>query len=162
MFWSRRSFLKLLALFGGAQLAGCLGNSDSEQAANPQVSEQATGVQPIASPNATTSTQSVALAKPDAHTGPAQQPQNTGPVWDPAPSIQFVEGVPTVISVRQFVQDPQNDPLVIQLRSGVLSPGMTWNPNDGTIAYDGRLYGATPDRPISLIGVTFSADDRKN
>jgi hypothetical protein len=63
--------------------------------------------------------------------------------------------------VRQFVQDPNNDPLVITLKLGTLIPGLTWNPNNSTIAYDGRPLGAKAEAPVVVSGIVFTADDRK-
>lgn len=159
MVWSRRVFLKLMLVSSGAQLSGCLGNSGSADPAAPQpVDQGAVSQTPPPAPVAS------APAKSPSETAPApavasQPAQNSGPVWDPAPNIQFVEGVPAVVAVRQFVRDPELDPLVIQLRSGALVPGMTWNPTDGTIAYDGRPLGARAEQPVLVSGVTFSADD---
>jgi hypothetical protein len=82
-------------------------------------------------------------------------------VWQASPTIEFVEGIPATVSVSQFVQDPDQDPLVIQLRTGALIPGITWNPSNATIAYDGRPLGAKPQDPVVLSGITFSADDGK-
>ena len=50
------------------------------------------------------------------------EPLNTGPVWEPSPTIEFVEGVPATVSVRNFVQDPDRDPVVITMKSGRLCP----------------------------------------
>lgn len=149
---SRRFFLRQLGgvvsiLIGGAQLAGCLGESDSGESASQQPADSSASSAPTAQP---------------APSALSQQSANTGPVWEPSPAIEFVEGVPAVVSVRQFVQDPNQDPLVIQLRSGTLLPGITWNPNNATIAYDGRPLGARPNQPVVVNGVTFSADDGRN
>ena len=93
---------------------------------------------------------------------PPSTPLNSGPVWQPSPTIEFVEGVPTTIPVRHFVVNPDNDSLVIALKSGVLSPGITWNPRNSTIAYDGRPLGAKADAPVVVSGISFTADDGKN
>jgi hypothetical protein len=90
---------------------------------------------------------------------PVAEPLDGSPVWQPSPTIEFVEGVPAVVSVRQFVQAPDSDPLVIALQSGTLIPGLTWNPTAYTIAYDGRPLGAKPDAPVIVTGLTFTADD---
>jgi hypothetical protein len=71
-----------------------------------------------------------------------------------------VEGVPAVVSIRNFVRDPDSDPLVITLKSGALLAGLTWNPKNYTIAYDGLPMGAEPDAPIVTTFI-FSADDGK-
>lgn len=157
MTWSRRAFLKLMLVLGGAQLSGCLGNSSSEEPGTPPPSPQSTVSQETQPAVAT-----AAPAQPaPAPVAPVQQGQNNGPVWDPAPTIQFVEGVPAVVPVQQFVRDPDSDALVIQLRSGALIPGITWNAVDGTIVYDGRALGARAEQPVLVSGVTFSADDRR-
>jgi hypothetical protein len=154
---SRRSFLKQCAgvvsvVVGGTQLSGCLWD-DPKQSATAAAATQS-GPPPAAAP-ATESTPS--QPPPDA---PASV--NSAPVWQPAPTIEFVEGVPAVISVKQFVQDPDQDPLVIALQSGTFLPGITWNPSNATISYDGRPLGAKPDAPVVLSGIVFSADDQKN
>ncbi len=88
-------------------------------------------------------------------------PANAAPVWQPSPAIEFVEGVPAVVPISSFVNDPDGAALVITLNSGTLLPGITWNPNNATLAYDGRPLGAKPDAPVVLTGVTFAADDRR-
>ena len=149
---SRRSFLKQLggvvsALVGGTGLSGCLGEDDAQ------------------SSSATTRTQSAAqsapipLTSPPPPDAPPAVPADNSPVWQPSPSIEFVEGVPGTVSVRDFVSDPDSDPLVITLNSGTLLPGLTWNPTNYTIAYDGRPLGAKDDAPIVVTGLTFTADD---
>jgi len=155
---SRRSFVKrimsvMAITLGGAQLGGCLGDggSDSSQAS-------AGGAQPSSSSAPAAAGASPA---PPAPSGPSQMAANSAPVWQPAPTIELVEGVPTVIDVRQFVLDPDQDPLIITLKSGTLLPGITWNPNTYAIAYDGRPLGAKPDAPVVLTGITFSADDQR-
>ena len=145
---ARRSFLGQLAsaawvLLGGTQLTGCLGDSDSQSsAAAPGPVPQTGFATPTTSPS-------------------PPQPLNSGPVWQSSPTIEFIEGIPSSISVRQFVQDPDQDPLVITLTSGKLLPGITWNPNTAVLAYDGRPLGAKPNEPVVLTGLTFTADDRK-
>jgi hypothetical protein len=154
---SRRFFLKRLMgamamTLAGTQLVGCLGNgSDSSQASGGEVQSSASSA-PADAP--------VTPASP-APSAPSQMAANSAPVWQPAPTIEFVEGVPTVIDVRQFVLDPDKDPLIITLKSGTLLPGITWNPNTYAIAYDGRPLGAKPDAPVVLTGITFSADDQQ-
>jgi hypothetical protein len=150
---TRRSFLKQLAaalsgLLAVTPLSGCLSDSDTQESAT---SEQPTQTSAPTAP----ATQAPAAA-------PTQEPLNTGPVWQPSPTIEFVEGVPAVVSVRDFVLDPDRDPLVITMKSGRLLPGITWNPSNATIGYDGRPLGAKPGTPVVVPGVTFSADDRKN
>jgi hypothetical protein len=137
-------------LLGGTHVSGCLFESDT--ASQP-------GATPAAQSGSTTST-APATQPPPAMPGPA--PANSGPVWKSSPTIEFVEGVPAVISVRDFVEDPDRDPLVITMKSGALLPGITWNPSNATIGYDGRPLGAKPGAPVVVTGVTFSADDRKN
>jgi len=157
----RRRFLKQLAggislVIGGTQLAGCLGEGDSSATS---VSQQAAG------PEAATPGEASVMPSPSAPPDsmlPTQTAQNSAPVWQPSPTIEFIEGVPAIVSVRQFVQDPDQDPLIIQLKSGTLLPGITWNPGNATIQYDGRPLGAKQDQPVVLNGVVFSADDSKN
>ena len=59
-----------------------------------------------------------------------------------------------------FVRDPDSDPLVITLKSGAHLAGVTWNPRNYTIAYDGLPVGAKPGAPIFTTFI-FSADDGK-
>jgi hypothetical protein len=165
---SRRFFLKQLAavasLLGGTQLAGCLGggSSESAQAAPPDAAPQAAAAAPAA-PAAPPSQGSAppAPSNPPAPSQPSTTPMNSGPVWQSAPTIEFVEGVPAVVSVREFVRDPDSDPLVIALKSGALIPGIVWDPTKATISYDGRPLGAQPDTPVVVTGITFTADDGK-
>lgn len=157
---SRRSFLRQLTgavsvLVGGAQLAGCLGDSDSQSSSTPPATTQSGPVTPTA---AAATTQPA----PQPVAAPTQPAANSAPVWQPSPTIEFVEGVPAVVSVRDFVVDPDQDPLVITLKSGALLPGITWNPTNYTIAYDGRPLGAKPEAPVVVSGITFTADDRRN
>ena len=63
--------------------------------------------------------------------------------------------------MREFVQDPDSDPLVIALTSGELLPGLAWNPTDYTIVYDGRPMGAQDGAPIEVTGIIFDADNGK-
>jgi hypothetical protein len=153
---SRRSFLKHLAsvmsvLMVGTGLSGCLGEDDGSQA-----SPATTRTAQSSSPPRPISADPTILAPP---AGPPAAPPNSAPVWRAETTIEFVEGVPAVVSVRAFVQDPDADPLVITLKSGALLPGLTWNPTDYTIGYDGRPLGAKDDAPIVVTGLTFSADD---
>lgn len=155
---SRRRFLKGLSAFVGAtQLAGCLGDGGSSPADATSASNAPTAAS-VASAEAAAAGYGPAPT-PSAPHSPTQARQNGGPVWQPSPTIEFVEGVPAVVSVRDFVRDPDSDPLVITLQAGTLIPGLTWNPNHATIAYDGRPLGATDTAPVFVAGIVFSADD---
>lgn len=161
---SRRHFLKQLAsvvsvLVGGTQLAGCLGESGSQQESLAQPEVQANPA-----PTNTASAMPVTQAAADGSSkdAPVQTSANASPVWQSSPSIDFVEGVPATVSIRAFVTDPDSDPLVISLNSGALPPGMTWNPNTATLAYDGRPLGARENAPVQVSGLTFVADDQRN
>lgn len=138
-------------LLGATHLSGCLEESDDS-------SPSATSTPPTQS----NSTTPAAPAPQPTPAAPSPAPLNSGPVWQPSPVIEFVEGVPATVSVRDFVQDPDRDPLVITLRSGRLLPGITWNPNTFVITYDGRPLGAKPAAPVVVTGITFSADDRRD
>lgn len=156
MLASRRCFLKhfvsvIPMALGGTHLAGCLGESNSESSPMP-----GPGTQSGSTPTAPTA----ATTQPTPST-PSQTSANSGPVWQSSPTIEFVEGVPAVVSVRDFVEDPDKDPVVIALKSGALLPGITWNPSNATIAYDGRPLGAKPNAAVVVTGITFSADDQK-
>jgi hypothetical protein len=149
---SRRSFLARIvasasALVGGAPLLGCLGESDSDQSATASTTQSA------AAPAAPTA--------PSAPATPTQTPANSGPVWESSPTIEFVEGVPSMVSVRQFVSDADRDALTIKQESGRLLPGITWDPSRAILSYDGRPLGAKPGAPVVITGLTFSADDGK-
>ena len=153
---SRRRFLKHIAgvasvLLGGTQLVGCLGESDTQQ---PGTSE------PAVQSGSDSPTEQPVLPAGSTSPGPTQMPANAAPVWQPSPAIEFVEGVPAVVPIRNFVNDPDGAALLITLNSGALLPGITWNPIDATLAYDGRPLGAKADAPVVVTGITFAADDR--
>jgi hypothetical protein len=145
----------------GTQLAGCLGGDSQEAAAAPAENAQATqsGSMTVAAPASQSAP--VNQSAPPNQPAPTATPQNSGPVWQPSPMVEFVEGVPATISVREFVRDPESDPLVIALASGALIPGLTWNASTSTIAYDGRPLGAKEETPVIVTGVVFTADDGK-
>jgi len=164
MHLNRRDFLKHLgsavSLFvGGTQLGGCLGESGSQPEAVAQPEAQAS---PDKTGTAPSPLAGQAAANDPNKEGATQIPANAGPVWQPSPTIDFVEGVPATVSIRAFVTDPDSDPFVINLNSGTLPPGITWNPNTATLAYDGRPLGARADAPVQVSGVTFVADDQRN
>jgi hypothetical protein len=154
---SRRSFLARLAgaasmLVGGTPLMGCLGDGNSDQMAASGSTMQSSSAAP---PTQTTQT---SQSPPP----PTSQPTtDSAPVWERSPTIEFVEGVPATISVREFVQDPDQDALVIKKESGTLLPGITWDPTRAILANDGRPLGAKPGAPVVVTGLTFSADDGK-
>lgn len=151
---SRRSFLARLAgavsvLVGGTPLMGCLGEGDSDPPAASGSAMQS---------GSTTSAAQTTQSPPAV---PARQTTSSGPVWERSPTIEFVEGVPAKVSVREFVQDADRDALVIKQESGALLPGITWDPSRAILAYDGRPLGAKPGAPVVVTGLTFSADDGK-
>ena len=150
---SRRSFLKQFAAVSSALLSGCLGEAYPSQSTITLGAQSSAALPPTSGAGAAAAP--VAEAVPVATSSSV----NTGPVWQAAPTIEFVEGVPAAVSVRDFVRDPDNNPLVIALASGTLMPGLTWNSTNATIAYDGRAFGAEPDRVIVVTGITFVADD---
>lgn len=136
-------------------MAGCLGSDDSTPtlASAPTPPTVSSDVRHATAPMAPSLDATVPLPTGDARS------ENTPPVWQANPAIQFVEGVPAVIPIRQFVVDRELDAVVIQLRAGALPPGMTWNPIDATVTYDGRPFGASAGEPLIVGSVTFSADD---
>lgn len=151
---SRRSFLTRLAasasaLVGGVPLMGCLDDDTSGQSATSASTTQSSAATPDAA------------AAPSTPTTPTQVAANSGPVWQSSPTIEFVEGVPSMVSVRQFVSDADRDALTIKQESGALLPGITWDPSRAILAYDGRPLGAKPGAPVVVTGLTFSADDGK-
>src|SRR5262245_57930191 len=157
---SRRFFLKQLAgvisaVLGGIQLSGCLLDGSDQSASAPPATQADSATTAATAPAAQPS------PTPPAAT-PASASVNSAPVWQPSPTIEFVEGVPAVVSVRDFVQDPNKDELVIAMTSGALIPGVMWNPTNATISYDGRPLGAKPDEPVVVSGIVFTADDKKN
>jgi len=101
----------------------------------------------------------VALSALVASCGGGSDSANGAPKWDPAPALEFVEGVPSQVRIADFVRDPDGDPLRIAMASGTLLPGFTWNPTTGVLAYDGRPLGAKPTAPVIAPPVTFTADD---
>jgi hypothetical protein len=164
MHLSRRDFLKhlgrALPLFvGGTQLAGCLGESGSQPDAMAQPETRAIPATTGAASSPAAGQVAASASAPD---GTTKSSANASPVWQPTPTIDFVEGVPATVSIRAFVTDANSDPLVISLNSGALPPGITWNPNTATLAYDGRPLGAREDAPVQVSGVTFVADDQRN
>ena len=156
---SRRFFLKQLAgvmsaVLGGIQLSGCLLDGSDQSASAPPATQ--------ADSATTAATAPATQPSPAAPAATTPASVNVAPVWQPSPTIEFVEGVPAVVSVRDFVQDPNKDPLVIAMTSGALIPGVMWNPTNATISYDGRPLGAKPDEPVVVSGIVFTADDKKN
>ena len=150
---ARRAFLKQFALagslVGAGALSGCLGDSGGGGGSNSSA------------PAATTTAESSSTGAAASAPAVSVQAQSTGPVWQPDPTIEFVEGVPSKVSVKQFVQDPNNDPLVVSMQSGTLPPGIMWSPNTAMIEYDGRPLGANADVPTVVSGIVFVADDGK-
>lgn len=158
---SRRAFLQRFAtlasvLAGGTVLSGCLGGGSGSESGGTAAAETPAAASSTAATSSTMAAPATTTASTTAAAAPAA---NVGPVWQPAPTIEFVEGVPSQISMRQFVQDPNNDPLVISMQSGSLPPGIMWNPNTATLEYDGRPLGATANAPTVVSGLVFVADD---
>ena len=93
---ARRSFLRVLAgvasvVFGGSQLAGCLGYSSGKQSSSES---------PVSPAGSSTTTTPATQITDNAS---SQARPSSAPVWDSSATIDFVEGVPAVISVREFV-----------------------------------------------------------
>src|SRR5262245_10381880 len=153
---TRRAFLKQLALagslLGAGALSGCLGDFIATPFSRSSASRGSGGSASSTAPPATIGASSSA---------PAASAQNASPVWQRDPTIEFVEGVPSKISVKQFVQDADNDTLIGSMQSGSLPPGITWTPNTGMIGYDRRPLGAKADAPLVVSGPVFAADDGK-
>lgn len=101
--------------------------------------------------------ESVSLA---AGTGVVEDEQHD-PVWITLPAVlPFIQGQPDSISLSpQYVSDPDSDPLTFTLESGSLPDGVTFNPVDCTIVYDGSDVGAEIGAPIEASGIAFGADD---
>jgi|SRR5262252_2802817 len=161
----RRSFLKQVAgvasvALGGTQLSGCLGGASKQETTAALPNQSGAAGSDSAATTIAPAAQSAPTA-PSTGSTPTATPANAGPVWTTAPTIAFVEGVPKVVSVGDFVKDPESDPLTIALRSGTFLPGITWNPTNATIGYDGRPLGAKPGAPVVVTNITFSADDHR-
>lgn len=68
----------------------------------------------------------------------AQTPGEAGaPVWQPVPTLFFVEGVAGSISIAAFVSDPDGDPLTITKNDMALPPGVTYDEAGQRFVYDG-------------------------
>jgi hypothetical protein len=121
----RRTFMLSLAAGAAALLGGC---GHSGQAITGDASGSAESV--------------------DAYTGP-----NRAPVWQQVPTIVFVQGVASSVSVAEFVSDPDGDPLAITKNAAALPAGVTYDAAGKQLVYDGVGDLASTD------GHVLTADD---
>ncbi|WEF32354.1 hypothetical protein [Pseudoduganella chitinolytica] len=67
---------------------------------------------------------------------PVTTPTSPGlPVWSPIPTLTFVQGVPSSISIAGYVSNATN--AVLALAAGALPPGVTFNATKRSFDYDG-------------------------
>ena len=75
------------------------------------------------------------------------------PVWETVPTIAFVEGVPSEISVAEYVSDPDGDALTLMLTTSSCPAGVTFDAAGMRFVYDGSGPVATTS------GHVLAADD---
>lgn len=62
---------------------------------------------------------------------------NKPPIWDVIPTISFVQGVPSRISIAAYVTDPEKDLLTITKNTAALPAGVTFDVASKSFVYDG-------------------------
>lgn len=80
---------------------------------------------------------------------------NLPPVWTTVPTISFVQGVASSISIAAFVSDPNGDALTITKNAVALPAGVSYDQANKRFVYDG--VGAVG----SASGNVLTADDGK-
>ena len=80
---------------------------------------------------------------------------NRAPVWSSVPTIVFAQGVPSSISIADYVSDPDGDTLTIVKNAVTLPVGVTYDPATKSFVYDGSGSVGTSS------GVILTADDGK-
>lgn len=89
-------------------------------------------------------------------------PTNQSPVFDMSP-LQFVNGVPGVVDLALRASDPDGDPIVISVVSGLrpeLEGAFHFDHATFVLNYDGRDVLGSPDDQIELdSGIVLKADD---
>ncbi|HET7763729.1 MAG TPA: putative Ig domain-containing protein [Burkholderiales bacterium] len=80
---------------------------------------------------------------------------NLPPVWTTVPTIAFVQGTPSTISIAAFASDPNGDALTITKNSAALPAGVTYDQANKRFVYDG--VGGVG----STSGNVLTADDGK-
>ncbi|MEM6993434.1 MAG: hypothetical protein AAF721_23170 [Myxococcota bacterium] len=86
-------------------------------------------------------------------TGPDPTGEQGAPVWMTVPTLSFVQGVPSEVSVAAYVSDPEGDALTLMLNDVALPEGVTFDPTSMTFVYDGSGPAATTS------GHVLAADD---
>lgn len=128
---TRRVFLGSAAAGAGALALGCNGSVDG-----------------MSDPDGGGRTGSDSGPRPD-----GSAPGNQAPVWTAIPSINFVAGVPSRVSIAEYVSDPDGDALVLELNDVALPAGVTFDATGMQFVYDGS--GAI----AMTTGHVLSADD---
>lgn len=70
-------------------------------------------------------------------TGVADGTSNRAPIWKTVPTIAFVQGAPSSISISDFVTDPDGDAVTISKNAVSLPPGVTYDAPRKRFIYDG-------------------------
>ncbi len=78
---------------------------------------------------------------------------NQAPVWTTVPTIQFVQGIASSVSIAEYVSDADGDALTISLNSVPLPAGVTYDQPGKRFVYDG--VGAVS----TTSGHVLTADD---
>lgn len=89
---------------------------------------------------------------------------NRAPVWTMPIGIQVIDGQPKRIPIRQFVMDPDGDPLTIAVATPIADLAAEWGFSydqvSNEIVYNGRPTGVAPDSVLEVdLGLRLSADD---
>lgn len=163
---SRREFLGHVAAGAGALAFGasCTGSlaSPVDAALDARISARAdTGAPPIdAAPTDAAPIDAARIDLDDANAvrdAPARledsATSNRGPVWAIVPTIIFREGVPSSISIAEYVTDADGDALVIELNAAPLPAGVTYDAVGQRFVYDGTGASAM------TTGHVLTADD---
>lgn len=75
------------------------------------------------------------------------------PIWTTVPTLSFVQGVPSELSVTEYVSDPDGDALTLMLNGVELPEGVTFDAAGMKFVYDGSGPIATSS------GHVLTADD---
>lgn len=62
---------------------------------------------------------------------------NLAPVWKTVPTITFVQGVASTVSIAAYATDPNGDALTITKNSVALPAGVTYDEANKRFVYDG-------------------------
>lgn len=80
---------------------------------------------------------------------------NRAPVWSTIPTIAFAQGIPSSISIADYVTDPDGDPVTIAKNAVTLPVGVTYDAASKSFIYDGSGPVGTTS------GNILTADDGK-